>query len=109
MTSWHLSPVGSYGLVVAISVVFLALLGWLGPALRRMAPKRRAVLVGLRLAVFLAIVAALLRPTYVYTEMKRHRATLIVLVDRSRSMAISDAADGKTRWQVLQQAVKESL
>ena len=59
----------------------------------------------LRVAVFLAIVAGMLRPTHVFTEMKRHRATLIVLVDRSKSMSIADQ-DGESRWEMLRTAVQ---
>ena len=51
----------------------------------------------------------MLRPTYVFTEMKRHRATLIVLVDRSRSMSVADEMNGVTRWQRLSNEVKKAL
>ena len=66
------------------------------------------LLVALRVGVFLAIVATLLRPTHVFTEMKRHRATMIVLVDRSKSMSIADQ-DGKSRWEILRAAVDAAL
>ena len=70
--------------MIGIAVLFLAVLVWIGPDVRRLAPRRRVVLLALRVAVFLAIIAAMLRPTYVFTQMKKHRATLIVLADRSR-------------------------
>ena len=51
----------------------------------------------------------MLRPTYVFTEMKRHRATLIVLVDRSRSMSVADEFSGMTRWKRLTDEVAKAL
>jgi uncharacterized membrane protein len=108
MSSWHFNPVGSYGLIVAIAAVFLALVVWIGPDVRRMSGRKRTTLVALRVAVFLAVVAGMLRPTHVFTEMKRHRATMIVLVDRSKSMSIADQ-NGESRWDVLRGAVQDAL
>jgi uncharacterized membrane protein len=108
MSSWHVNPVGSYGFVIAIAAVFLALVVWIGPGVQRLSKRRRGLLVALRVGVFLAIVATLLRPTHVFTEMKRHRATMIVLVDRSKSMSIADQ-DGKSRWEILRAAVDAAL
>ena len=45
----------------------------------------------------------------VHTKTKRQSATLVLLVDRSRSMMVADAVGGKTRWQLLQSAVDEAL
>ncbi len=108
MSEWHLNPVGNYQLVAVVAALFLALLVFFGPDASRLPARRRRVLAGLRVAIFLAIVAGLLRPTHVFTEMKRHRATLIVLVDRSRSMSIADEP-GKTRWQALRDEVQRAL
>jgi uncharacterized membrane protein len=109
MSAWHVNPVGGLTLVIAVAAAFLALLVWFGPDLRRLAPRRRTTLVALRVAIFLAVVAGMLRPTYVLTEMKRHRATLMVLADRSRSMSIADELNGKTRWQLLREAIDRAL
>ena len=62
MSSWHINPVGSYGLVIAIAAVFLAMVVWIGPDVQRLSKRRRSLLVALRVGVFLAIVATLLRP-----------------------------------------------
>jgi uncharacterized membrane protein len=109
MSSWHFLPVGGYGTVIGIAVLFLAVLVWISPDVRRLAPRRHVVLLALRVAVFLAIIAAMLRPTYVFTQMKKHRATLIVLADRSRSMSINDETGSKTRWQLLRETVDRAL
>ncbi len=50
----------------------------------------------------------MLRPTLVYTETKKEKATLIILADDSRSMSIPDALDGKTRWDALRSALDDA-
>ena len=65
--------------------------------------------IALRVAIFLAVIAGMLRPTYVFTEMKRHRATVIVLADRSRSMSVADEFKGLTRWKRLTDEVEKAL
>ncbi|HEY1784956.1 MAG TPA: hypothetical protein VGG30_05375, partial [Pirellulales bacterium] len=107
-SSWHFNPVGSYELVVAVCAVFLALAIWIGPDVRRLSRRKRMALVGLRVAVFLAVVACMLRPTHVFTEMRHHRATLIVLVDRSKSMSIADEG-GVSRWEALRKTIADAL
>ncbi len=109
-SSWHFNPVGSYGLVILVAAVFLGLAVWITPApgnftLRRSA---RAFKTGLRVAIFLAIVAGMFRPTHVFTEMKHHRSTLIVLADRSKSMSIADEG-GVSRWEALRTLIGNSL
>src|SRR5947209_5732511 len=109
MNGWYFNPVGGYPLVVGAAVVFLVLLLLASSDLRKLAPRRRTTLIALRIAIFLAIIAGLLRPTYVFTEMKRHRATLIVLVDRSRSMSVADEFKGLTRWKRLTDEIEKAL
>ena len=109
MNGWYFNPVGNYPLVVGVAVLFLVLLLLAGRDMRRLAPRRRTTLIALRVVIFLAVIAGLLRPTYVFTEMKRHRATLIVLLDRSRSMSVGDEFKGVTRWERLRDAVTKAL
>ncbi len=108
MNGWHFNPVGSYPLVIAASAVLLAVLMLTGREFRRMKPARRWTLIGLRIAVFLFIIAAMLRPTRVYTEIRQRPATLIVLVDRSKSMQTADAFGDRTRWDALRETIAES-
>ncbi len=85
------------------------LLFLISPDARRLSPRRRTLLIVLRIVVFLAIIAAMLRPTYVFTEMKRNRATVIVLADRSRSMSVADEKDGATRWDTIRKQIDRAL
>jgi len=106
------SPVGApaWGpwLVVAIGVVLLALL-WFGPRGRKVSPGRRRVLVVLRVLVILLMLMAMLRPTLVRTKITKQSATLIVLVDRSRSMQVTDGVGKKSRWEALKSTVADAL
>ncbi|HEV3417371.1 MAG TPA: hypothetical protein VG056_11170 [Pirellulales bacterium] len=109
MNGWHFNPVGGYAPVVGVAALFLVLLMLASPDLRKLAGRRRNTLIILRVAVFLAVIGGMVRPTYVFTTMKRHRATLIVLVDRSRSMSVADEINGATRWQRLRDEVDKAL
>src|SRR5262245_55528005 len=107
MPELSFSPVGSYWLVVLCTLGLLALLV-LGPLGSRASLRRRMILVFLRLVVFVLVVLAMLRPTLVYTDVKQQQATLVVLVDRSRSMLVADAFGDKTRWQALEAALQDA-
>jgi hypothetical protein len=109
MSGWHINPVGSYGLVVVLSAALLVVMMLTNGDLRRMRPRRRWTLVGLRLAVFLLLIAAMLRPTRVFTEIRQRPATLVVLADRSKSMQTADAFGDRTRWDALQETISESM
>jgi uncharacterized membrane protein len=97
----------SYLLVLAAALVLLGLMAF-GPPRSKTTPRRRFVLAAIRLAVVAMIVLAMLRPTLVYTEMKKQAATLVVLADKSRSMSVPDGTAGKTRYQALQQTLAEA-
>ncbi len=108
MTRLTFDPVfGSYPLVVVAALVLLALLAFRPGASRLSGPKRLA-LAALRTAVIVLVLLALLRPTLVYTETKKQSATLILLMDRSRSMSVHDGIGGKSRWEVLRRTVSDA-
>jgi len=102
---WSLYPIAeSYLLVVAAALVLVGLL-LVGPARAKVDRPRRKVLMGLRLAVVLLVILAMLRPTLVYTRTEHEAATFVVLADRSRSMTVPDEVGGKTRWQALRRTL----
>jgi hypothetical protein len=110
MTSeWYLNPVGGYGLASAAAVALILLLMLLGLPRHRLTPTRRWTLIALRLAVIALAMFAMLRPALVYTESKPQSATLVVLVDDSRSMIVADAVGGNSRWEMLRSAVEDAL
>ncbi len=109
MSEWYFHPVGGYWLVSAAALALVLLLTLLGLPRHKLTPRRRWTLLGLRLVVIVLAMFAMLRPALVHTKTKRQSATLVLLVDRSRSMMVADAVGGKTRWQVLESIVEEAL
>ena len=91
---------GSFTLVVAVGLVLAGLL-LVRPARGEATLRRRLALVALRAAVIAMVILAMLRPTLVYTEIKKEKATLVLLLDQSRSMTILDAVADKSRWEAL--------
>jgi uncharacterized membrane protein len=110
MSGWYANPVfNSTTLVVALAAALLAAVMFLSPELRRMSPRRRRALLALRIGIFLLVIAALLRPTYVFTEMKRLPATVVLLLDRSRSMQVEDELNGTSRWNALRATLEDAV
>src|SRR5262245_30303626 len=104
-----LSPVGSWPLLVVAAVAVTALTLWAySRRLKGTAGRWRWVALALRLLALLLCLLAALRPTVFLKEKKKQRASVIMLVDSSTSMLIGDEVGGKTRWDVAQQAVKDT-
>jgi len=101
---WYFNPVGGYQLTSALVFALLLLLTLWGLPRHKLSRRQRSVLVCLRLAVIAMAMFAMMRPALVQTTTRRQSATLVLLVDQSRSMSVADAVGGKTRWQVLQDA-----
>ena len=95
MSEWYFHPVGGYWLVSAAALVLVLLLTLFGLPRKRLTPRRRAILATFRVAVLVLAMFAMLRPTLVQSTTKRRSATLVVLVDRSRSMQVADAVGGQ--------------
>lgn len=109
MTEWYLNPVGGFGLVGVAAMVLVVLLTMLGLPRHKVSLRRRQVLTAIRLAVIALALTAMTRPALVHTTTRRQSATVVVLVDRSRSMLVADAVGGKTRWEALEAAVGDAL
>ena len=101
----HFEPVGSWTFVLAVTAALAVVLLAVPPDRSRASGGGLAALVLLRLAAFLALVACMLRPTFVATQKARQHGTVIVLADASKSMTVADGPDGRTRWQEMQAAV----
>jgi len=100
-------PVGGYLFVALIAGVLFGLL-WFGPDRARTTGKQRLTLTALRAGLILLLLLAMLRPAQVIKEMKRQAATLVIMVDRSRSMLVGDALGGKSRWEELEKLLRDS-
>ena len=98
MTQWSLEPVwDSYAAVGVIGAGLLVLL-FTRSTRRRLAPRQRRLLIGLRFAIVLLIILAMLRPTHVNSVVRRQSASLLVLFDISQSMQLPSSAGGASRY-----------
>ena len=85
MSRWYFQPIlDSYWTIAALAMGMALLL--LIPAFGQLTRGQRGVLLVLRGLVFLLVTLAMLRPTHVSTQSRPQASTLIVLLDRSRSM-----------------------
>jgi hypothetical protein len=94
-------PVGSWATLAIVTAALAAVLFAVGPDRSRVSPGRRLVLVLVRLAAFVALVACMTRPTIVATKKARQPGTVLVVVDDSESMTVADGLNGQTRWEEL--------
>ena len=101
------TPVGSVLLVGLLALALIALL-FLQPSRHKTTSGRRRTLVVLRGLIVGMMIFALLRPTIVFTQVKKHSAALVVMLDQSRSMLVSDGVGNQSRWSILRGAVDEA-
>src|SRR3954471_20349893 len=93
----RLQPVVSLTVVVLVTAMLLGLL-LIRPRHVQLLKRQWAALIGLRLAVVLLMLFALLRPSLVYIKVEPVAASLVMLVDSSRSMQVADSLGDKPRW-----------
>src|SRR3954468_6396338 len=93
-------PVVSMTVVVLVTAVLMGLL-FIRPRHVQLLKRQWAALIGLRLLVVLLMLFALLRPSFVYTKVEPVAASLVMLVDSSRSMQVADSLGDKSRWDAM--------
>ena len=98
-----------YWLVAAIAAAMLAIVVLVGPGRSRASLPRRLTLVLIRCGILLLVVLNMLRPTLVYTSTHKEDATLVLLVDQSRSMQVRDGLNNKSRWEALRATLEEAM
>ncbi len=108
MSRFNFEPIlENYSLVLLLAATLLVLLWIIRPRTEgAIDQRRRAILLVLRSAVVLLLLLAMLRPAYVSTISEPQQATVVVLLDASRSMQVEDIAGGNSRWQTLKEAVR---
>ncbi|MHC4401342.1 MAG: glutamine amidotransferase [Planctomycetota bacterium] len=108
MFRWSFNPIGESYLMVGAAALALLTLLVLVPARGETTRGKRAALGALRLAIIVLVVLAMLRPTLVYTQTEKQSATLVVLVDVTRSMTVPDESGGSTRWETMKKALADA-
>lgn len=109
MVQLYFYPVGGESYLV-VALVAIALLGLLliSPGASRANRGRRRVLAALRGAAVLTVLFAMLRPTLVYTTETPLAASIVMLLDMTRSMTIPDEVNGQTRYEAMERALDDS-
>ena len=103
----RIQPVAGWPVVIAVAVVLVGLL-FVRPRHVRLAVYQWAALVALRLVVVLLTLLAMLRPTLIYTKVEPQQASLVLLVDGSRSMQVADSLGDRSRWDSMKLLLDEA-
>ena len=109
MTDFQLRflPVVSWPMVIVIAIVLLGLL-FVRPRHVQLGFGKWTALIGLRLLVALLALFAMLRPSLVYTKVEPVKASLVLLMDHSRSMQVADSLGDKPRWDAMRMLLDAS-
>jgi hypothetical protein len=103
----RLQPVVSLPIVVLVAAILLGLL-LVRPRHVQLRRWQWVALVGLRLAVVLLMFVALLRPSLIYTKVEPVPASIVMLVDTSRSMQVADSLGDKPRWEAVKRLLRSA-
>lgn len=107
MSGFALEPIyGSLSLVVVLAVITIAITLWVTPPTADR--NRRRWLVGLRLVAAAVLMLAILRPALIRTDNRAADAAIVVALDTSKSMTLSDGA-GNVRFDTQKSAVATLL
>jgi hypothetical protein len=107
MMELRFQPVVSLPVVLGVTAVLIGLL-WVRPRHVRLGMRKWMALIGLRLLVVLLTLFAMLRPTLVYTKVEPAKASLVLLMDDSRSMQVADSLGDKPRWDAMRMLLEAS-
>lgn len=106
MSEWSLNPVGGWWAASAVMAA-LALVLLVKPV-PTPSPGRLTVLRLLRLLASLMVGFALLRPALTHLRSEPLPASLLLLVDDSRSLSVEDSLGGRSRWDALRSMLADS-
>jgi hypothetical protein len=108
--SVNFSPIGGswWLLLLAIASVTALTLWAYAKRLRETTGRWRWFALGLRLLAILLCLMAALRPKVTLNEKKKQAASLVYLIDRSKSMILADEVNGQTRWNVAKEILKQA-
>jgi uncharacterized membrane protein len=99
MFTWYAEPIANSYFPVFLAAAALLALALLRPTFRELEPRKRRILVGLRISLLVLLLFAMLRPGFMLVENKQLPAVLLIMIDRSKSMQLPDTDASKTRWQ----------
>lgn len=94
-------------MLVAIAMVTVLTLWAYAKRLKGTTGRWRWFALSLRLLAILLCLMASLRPKVTLNEKKKQAATLVYLIDSSKSMTLVDEVNGQSRWSVAKQILKQ--
>ena len=101
------ADVPGYIVLAICSAVLVGLTLWTYLGSSQTTPRRLFLLITLRLLALLIAVLTALRPALSVTEQPRLKSTLVVVLDNSESMSITDEYDKLSRWELLKRVVEK--
>ncbi|MEC7555526.1 MAG: hypothetical protein VYA32_00030, partial [Planctomycetota bacterium] len=106
MIRFDMAPAWHWSMIVVVIVAVMGMIIWSYPRrLRTVSPGAARLLLLLRLAVVLVLAFTMFRPSLQLIEPDSRPRVLAVVMDRSKSMGVADAAGGKTRREALVETV----
>ncbi|SIO60881.1 Uncharacterized membrane protein [Singulisphaera sp. GP187] len=100
-------PISSWFVVAVAALIVTGLTVWAyAQRMRGTTGRWRWFALGLRLASVLLCVLAALRPSVILQEKKKQPASVVFLLDDSKSMQFKDEAGGKSRWEAARAALE---
>ena len=105
------SPIGgSWSILILAIMAVTALTLWAyAKRLKGTTGRWRYFALSLRLLAILLCLLAALRPKVTLNEKKKQSASLVYLIDTSKSMVIVDEVNGRSRWDVAKEILKQAL
>ncbi len=98
----------SLAVMLAVTAVALVLtLRFYGPTLRDLTRRRRLLLCGLRTFAIVLVVLLLFRPVFSLQTDVRQKRVVVLLLDASASMATTDDASGRSRFDLARARVTD--
>jgi len=96
-----------YAVLLVCAVVLVGLTLWTYLGETQTTPRRLAVLIFLRMIALVIALLTALRPALSVTDQPRLKSTLVIVLDCSESMSITDEYDKLSRWEVLRRVVEK--
>lgn len=99
-----LEPIWSWPLLLLLGggLITLVVISYRAQEDRLPSRKKRATVLGFKLAAVAALLFAMFRPAVQFAETTENLAQILLVRDLSRSMNTADGPAGKTRWEAMQ-------
>lgn len=101
------ADVPGYIVLAICAAVLVGLTLWTYLGSSQTTPRRIVLLITLRMLALLLAMLTALRPALSVTEQPRMKSTLVIVLDNSESMSITDEYDKLSRWELLKRVAEK--